>query len=104
MNKNFFCGFAVLVGAIFVTSYNFGNIGSKPVKPIETSAGQIVAAMNFGWNMGNTLDADDSNDLTSETSWGQTKTTKAAIDGLAASGIKSQEPSKIMMSILFLNH
>ena len=45
--------------------------------------------MVTGWNLGNTLDATNAYDLSSETSWGQPTTQKAMIDGLAASGIKT---------------
>ena len=47
------------------------------------SADQTVFDMKNGWNLGNTLDAPG------ETQWGQPLTTKAMIDTLAASGIKS---------------
>lgn len=47
------------------------------------SAAQTVIDMKNGWNLGNTLDAPG------ETQWGQPLTTKAMIDTLAASGIKS---------------
>lgn len=55
--------------------------GSKPFK--GTTAILAVKDMTVGWNLGNTFDAP------SETGWGQPKTTKAMIDGLAASGIKT---------------
>lgn len=53
------------------------------------TAFELTKAMTTGWNLGNTLDATSSNGLDSETSWGQPETTKAMIDGLAASGIKT---------------
>ena len=53
------------------------------------SAFELTKAMTVGWNLGNTLDATSSTELDSETSWGQPETTKAMIDGLAASGIKT---------------
>ena len=56
----------------------------------ERKAIDLVRDMETGWNLGNTLDATGGRaDLSSETSWGQPRTTKAMIDGLAASGIKS---------------
>ena len=55
--------------------------GSVEFKGI--SAKQTVVDMTNGWNLGNTLDAPG------ETQWGQPLTTKAMIDTLAASGIKS---------------
>lgn len=49
----------------------------------------LVHNMGNGWNLGNTLDATNSNGMDSEISWGQPETTKAMLDGLAASGIKT---------------
>lgn len=49
----------------------------------------LVLDMQNGWNLGNTMDAIGSGGLNSETSWSQPKTTKAMIEGLAASGIKT---------------
>lgn len=56
----------------------------------EIKARDAVREMKTGWNLGNTLDATGGgNKLESEISWGQPYTTKAMIDGLAASGIKT---------------
>lgn len=56
----------------------------------EVKAIDLVRDMKTGWNLGNTLDATGGGKgLTSEVSWGQPYTTKAMIDGLAASGIKT---------------
>ena len=53
-------------------------------------ATDIVRDMTTGWNLGNTLEATGGGkSLESEVSWGQPKTTKAMIDGIAASGIKT---------------
>ncbi len=60
-------------------SVNFGNL----------SGFEVTKAMVTGWNLGNTFDAIGSGGMASETSWGQPLTTKAMIDGLAASGIKT---------------
>ena len=64
----------------------------------STSA-ELVKAMTLGWNLGNTLDATSGKALTSETSWGQPQTTKAMIDGLYASGIRT-----IRIPISWHNH
>lgn len=49
-----------------------------------------VKDMTAGWNLGNTMDATgNGNSLSSETSWGQPKTTQKMIHDLAASGIKT---------------
>ncbi len=62
-----------------------GNVTFNDCKAVD-----IVREMTCGWNLGNTFDATaGGNGLKSETSWGQPKTTKAMIDGLAASGIKT---------------
>lgn len=61
--------------------------GSKALG--NTSAADLAVNMKNGWNLGNTFDATGSKSMSSETSWGQPKTTKAMIDGLAASGIKT---------------
>ena len=50
---------------------------------------ELTKAMTTGWNLGNTFDATGKNGMGSETSWGQPLTTKAMIDGLAESGIKT---------------
>ena len=55
----------------------------------NVSGMELTAAMKTGWNLGNTLDAIGTSGMASETSWGQPLTTKAMIDGLAASGIKT---------------
>lgn len=99
MKKISLCGLSIFLITFLISSCSVGGNENPPVKSIETNAGQIVAAMNFGWNLGNTLDADDVTDLTSETCWGQTKTTKAIIDGLAASGINT-----IRMPVSWHNH
>lgn len=71
--------------------------GNKPFN--GTSATQTVKDMTIGWNLGNTLDAIGGSGLNSETSWGQPKTTKAMIDGLANSGIKT-----IRIPVSWSNH
>lgn len=53
------------------------------------SAIELVQDMKTGWNLGNTMDANGSTGLESETSWGQPLATKAQIDGLVAAGFKT---------------
>ncbi|MBO4532818.1 MAG: glycoside hydrolase family 5 protein [Treponema sp.] len=60
-------------------SVTFGNITGT----------ELTAEMQVGWNLGNTFDATGTTGMDSETSWGQPRTTRAMIDGLAASGIKT---------------
>ena len=64
------------------------DTGSKPFP--DCKAKDVVRDMTVGWNLGNTFDATGGGGtLESEISWGQPYTTKAMIDGLAASGIKT---------------
>ena len=81
-----------VVDPLEIISYNKDKAvvdsGSKNFK--EITAIELVKDMKTGWNLGNTLDATGGGkSLASETSWGQPKTTKKMIDGLAASGIKT---------------
>jgi len=80
------------VNPLEIISFNRTNAvvdtGSKAFKQI--TAIELVRDMKTGWNLGNTFDATGGGKgLESEMSWGQPKTTKAMIDGLAASGIKT---------------
>ncbi|MCQ2242333.1 glycoside hydrolase family 5 protein [Treponema sp.] len=65
----------------------------------EISANDLVVDMKTGWNLGNTLDATGTKSMSSETSWGMPKTTKAMIDGLADYGIKT-----IRIPVSWSNH
>ena len=70
----------------------------------KNRAQEIVYNMQFGWNLGNTLDATAWNDaqnfgLGTETGWSQPKTTQAMIKGLKNLGIKS-----IRIPISWHNH
>lgn len=97
MKKNLFFGVLFLFVISFVNAQNITlefnsekaikDSGSKTFN--GTSALQTVKDMKTGWNLGNTLDASSSRTLSSETSWGQPMTTKAMIDTLAKSGIKT---------------
>ena len=71
----------------FNTGIAIKDTGSKTFN--ERKAIEVVRDMKTGWNLGNTLDATAGKGLASEVSWGQPVTTKAMIDGLAASGIKT---------------
>lgn len=70
----------------------------------KNSAQKIVNNMEFGWNLGNTLDATHWNNLQNagldtEKGWGQPKTTKEMIEGLKALGINT-----IRIPISWHNH
>src|SRR5574344_32091 len=73
------------------------DTGSKKIG--ATTGTELVKAMSLGWNLGNTLDATNSKGLSSETSWNQPLTTKAMIDGLHTSGIRT-----IRIPISWHNH
>lgn len=62
--------------------------GTPKVYKAET-AFDVVGNMKNGWNLGNTFDATGGSGNASETSWGMPFTTKAMIDEMAASGIRS---------------
>ncbi len=69
----------------------------KDMKTEETLEGsgrqavfELLAGMNVGWNLGNTLDATGAgNSLSAETAWGNPKTTKEMIDTVAAEGFNT---------------
>lgn len=52
----------------------------------DIAPADMVADMRIGWNLGNTLDATGGSGLTSETSWGNPKTTKEMIDAIVDAG------------------
>lgn len=58
--------------------------------PFESiSALDLTKKLKTGWNLGNTLDATNATDLSSEVSWGMPYTTQEMIAGLKKSGIKT---------------
>ena len=52
----------------------------------DIPAADIVAEMSAGWNLGNTLDVFDGTGLSTETKWGNPKTTKEMVDGVKEQG------------------
>jgi aryl-phospho-beta-D-glucosidase BglC (GH1 family) len=68
-----------------------GTIGEPTTEPTTTpppggdTAMEIVAAMEPGWNLGNTLDAVGAD----ETAWGNPRVTQQLIDNIAAQGYNS---------------
>ena len=56
----------------------------KPMRDI--TAWELVKEMRVGWNLGNTLDATNADDVTAETSWGNPETTKLMIDAVKDAG------------------
>ena len=80
----------ILVGIVCFSACDLISI----ISPINTNSKKIVYDMQFGWNLGNTLDAhygekNNNIGLSTETCWGQPETTQAMIKGLAKSGIKT---------------
>lgn len=57
--------------------------------PVADNAVDFAKSLKLGWNLGNTLDATGSKDLSSETSWSQPTTTKEIIDGIKDAGFTS---------------
>lgn len=78
---------AILFAAILAgTSCSAASASDGDVERKEVPA--ILKEMQPGWNLGNTLDALGSG-LSSETAWGQPKTTHQMITGLKNSGIRT---------------
>lgn len=70
----------------------------------EQTAAEITKDMGFGWNLGNSLDSYvgttfGGQDLSSETCWGNPKSTQTLIDGVKASGINT-----IRVPVTWYNH
>ena len=77
---------------VTVTKKSSGKASSSGNSSAKT-AEQIVADMNIGWNLGNTLDSAGcswlSNKLDYETGWGNPKTTKAMITAVKKAGFNT---------------
>ena len=90
---------SILCSALIITSMLvcLGGCGSKkdnggkngPDLSDATESVKFAAKLKMGWNLGNTLDATDSNDMESETSWGQPKATKELIQYVKKAGFTS---------------
>ncbi|MFI7542068.1 cellulase family glycosylhydrolase [Actinoplanes sp. NPDC049599] len=84
---------ALIAGAGMATATNAGaaagpgpSPSSAPAMPRPAgSAMAAVAAMQPGWNLGNSLDATGAD----ETSWGNPRVTEALLEGIKAQGFKS---------------
>ncbi|HEY5957152.1 MAG TPA: glycoside hydrolase family 5 protein, partial [Polyangiaceae bacterium] len=62
--------------------------GSGDVITKATKASEVVAAWTFGWNLGNSLDADGCGGAGAETCWGNQPSTQALFNYIATLGIK----------------
>ncbi|MFD8126036.1 cellulase family glycosylhydrolase [Streptomyces mirabilis] len=82
---------ALIAAGVLAYGAVFGTFGddaephaAAAPAPVPGDATAAVAAMQPGWNLGNSLDASPE-----ETSWGQPRTTKALLDSVRAQGFKS---------------
>lgn len=82
---------ALIAAGVLAYGTVFGTFGddAKPeasaaTAPVPGNAMAAVAAMQPGWNLGNSLDA-----IPNETNWGQPRTTKALLNSVRAQGFKS---------------
>ena len=67
-----------------------GKKDTEPTSAVMRNAKEIVAAINVGWNLGNTLDAHGAgNTVNSETRWGNPKTSQEIIDAVAQQGFNA---------------
>ena len=71
---------------------DLGNIQAQALsgdslKNADTEA--ILEDMGLGWNLGNSLDATEGSGLSTETSWGNPKVTKALIDKVKSLGFNT---------------
>ncbi|XEC94789.1 cellulase family glycosylhydrolase [Paenibacillus tarimensis] len=71
---------ALMLPGVSIAAASEGKGAGKPKSEIE----KYAAAMQPGWNLGNTLDA-----VGDETSWGNPKVTKELIEAIKAQGFKS---------------
>lgn len=103
--KQILCtAFALLMG---VSALGAGYASTAVIEAnadFEQSAAQLVEDMGFGWNLGNSLDSYSGTtlgcqDLSSETSWGNPRSTQALIDGVKASGVNT-----IRVPVTWYNH
>ncbi|MEU1036394.1 cellulase family glycosylhydrolase [Streptomyces mirabilis] len=82
---------ALIAAGVLAYGAVFGTFGgdaephaAAAPAPVPGDATTAVAAMQPGWNLGNSLDASPE-----ETSWGQPRTTKNLLDSVRAQGFKS---------------
>lgn len=62
---------------------------SATVVDMPSDAKQLAYNMTVGWNLGNSLEAYSSSASTSETDWGNPKTTQAMIDAVKDAGFNA---------------
>ena len=93
LKKYFFKGqallfsLALLAVTLLSNSNAFASTANTGMRDI--SALEFTKEMRLGWNLGNTLDAFGTAGLSSETCWGNPKTTKAMIDKVKETGFNT---------------
>ncbi|MGI5192604.1 glycoside hydrolase family 5 protein [Streptomyces sp. CA-288835] len=81
---------ALIAAGVLAYDAVFGTFGDAETQaaaapaPVPDNAMAAVAAMQPGWNLGNSLDA-----VPNETNWGQPRTTETLLDSVRAQGFKS---------------
>jgi endoglucanase len=81
-------GFAVAAGLLALGGYVTVANQASADEVTELTAAQLVADMGAGWNLGNSLEANN-NGVPSETAWGNPVVTQALIDKVKAAGFKT---------------
>ena len=92
-------GLAFLAATLAFAGTVYGVTRSASADVVAQLNGpQLVADMGAGWNLGNTLEANN-NGIPSETAWGNPTVTQALIDRVRASGFKT-----IRIPVSYLGH
>lgn len=74
---------------VTVTKKSSGNSGSTKGSSNYKDANEFVSKIKVGWNLGNTFDATGGSGVSSETSWGNVKTTKKLITAVKKAGFNT---------------
>lgn len=92
-------GLAFLAATLTFAGTAYGVTRSASADVVaQLNASQLVADMGAGWNLGNSLEANN-NGIPSETAWGNPTVTQALIDRVRASGFKT-----IRIPVSYLGH
>jgi endoglucanase len=92
-------GLAFLAATLTFAGAVYGVTRSASADVVaQVNASQLVADMGAGWNLGNTLEANN-NGIPSETAWGNPVVTQALIDRVRASGFRT-----IRIPVSYLGH
>lgn len=74
---------------VTVTKKSSGNGGDAKESSNYKEANEFVSKIKVGWNLGNSLDATGGSGVSSETSWGNVKTTKELITAVKKAGFNT---------------